>query len=163
MDVEVVQQFDAVMAACPTAVFWEPREYRGGARWSADADKALLNIAILVGKEPGSPAIGEVLLSVVTKLNRLPASPKQRPNPVYSTGPNPAAKAIYALKRGVVPTAAGAVLVTFVNGTNAITNSDFTLPDSNSGALVGTVCEIDSPASDLLFQHKFFCTCGALF
>ena len=26
MDVEVVQPFDTVMTACPTAIFWEPRE-----------------------------------------------------------------------------------------------------------------------------------------
>lgn len=216
-DVEPVQPFDAVMDACPTALFWEPRVYRGGARWGEHAPKGLLNIAILIAKEAGSPAIGEVLLRVVERLNALPASATKRPNPVYSTGPNPAAKALYSLKEGKslytalkfasnrnyfsralgalmhagsvnieevaansnvnaslskvdqskasVAAAAAAAAAASLTGTGGGGGGN---PDANhlmvppaASAVVtdpNVVCEIDHPDSDLLFEHRFFCT-----
>lgn len=175
-DVEPMQPFDAVMDACPTALFWEPRVYRGGARWGEDAHKALLNIAVLVAKQPQSPVIGEILLQVVEKLNALPHSDTKRPNPVYSTGPNPAAKALYKLKEGGSEYSSGTSLAV-VNRTYfypALTQQQHppgqasdAAADRQQMAVAGgdgiiktnnVLCEIDHPDSDLLFEHRFFCT-----
>lgn len=71
--------------------------YRGGARWEPDADRALLNVAALYARGPGHVAIGEIVASVAATVLGLPAG--RRPNPVYATGPRPAAKAVYRLIR----------------------------------------------------------------
>ena len=220
-DVEPMQPLSAVMDSCPTALFWEPRVYRGGARWGENARKGLLNIAVLMAKDPGSPVLGEVLLRVVDKLNAMPASATKRPNPVYSTGPNPAAKAVYHLKDGrsqyssTLRFASAAYFRPILNGTiaakEAAQHAQEMVPGGDGGdggggltprssseidagaapgvlsvsstlaedptpgvAKGGTsdggksavqseseselVCEVDHPDSDLLFEHRFFCT-----
>lgn len=162
MDADVVAAgpMTGLLAACETALFWEPRVYRGGARWRPGAPKGLLNVAVIVADKPGSPVIGEMLLRVAKTLVAIPRG--KRPNPVYSTGPSPAAKAIHEL-RAAAATAHGYAL-DFVNGTEtlrarAATSPGVTMTSLPKGApWHRQVCEFDDDEARHLFEHKFFCT-----
>jgi hypothetical protein len=235
-----------MLAACGTTLFWEPRVYRGGARWKVTDKKGLLNIAVFMAQQPGSASIGQILLRMARSLLLIPEG--KRPNPVYATGPAPAARALYELKESAARTAtesgpssatgaparslaapagsalrlAGASggaaatgdgeLIVFVNGSavlasvmhaaaaagaehpqglkpehhKAVSQTAIERPSSiagdgqggvggggggsersrrtasskpaNGAAQLRTVCEVDSPESDALFVHKFFCT-----